>query len=132
MDFDRDGDLDVVVCDYTGGGVHLIPGTATPFTFEPEVIVNVGGGPVDVVAADFTGDGLQDLAVSRANQSDIAILRNEGGTSFVEVLAVPVGLSPNYLVTSDFNRDGRADLVVSNATSGSVTANTISRPSIAV
>lgn len=121
VDFDRDGDLDVVVCDYTGGGVHLIPGTATPFTFEPEVVVNVGGGPVDVVAADFTGDGLQDLAVSRANQSDIAILRNEGGTSFVEVLAVPVGLSPNYLVTSDFNRDGRADLVVSNATSGSVT-----------
>jgi hypothetical protein len=121
VDFDRDGDLDVVVCDYTGGGVHLIPGTPVPFTFDPEVIVNVGGGPVDVVAADFTGDGLQDLAVSRANQSDIAILRNEGGTSFVEVLAVPVGLSPNYLVTSDFNRDGRADLVVSNAASGTVT-----------
>jgi len=121
VDFDRDGDLDVVVCDYTGGGVHLVPGTATPFAFEPEVIVNVGGGPVDVVAADFTGDGLQDLAVSRANQSDISILRNEGGTAFVEVLAVPVGVSPNYLVTSDFNRDGRADLVVSNATSGTVT-----------
>ncbi|MCK5940939.1 MAG: VCBS repeat-containing protein, partial [Planctomycetes bacterium] len=121
VDFDRDGDLDIVVCDYTGGGVHLIPGTPLPFAFENEVILNVGGGPVDVVAADFTGDGLQDLAVSRANQSDIAILRNEGGTQFVEVLAVPVGLSPNYLVTSDFNRDGRADLVVSNAASGTVT-----------
>lgn len=119
-DFDRDADMDIAVCDYVGGGVHLIPGTATAFAYDPEVIINVGGGPVDIVAADFTGDGLQDFAVSRSNQADIAILRNEGNNQFVESLAVPVGLSPNYLVTADFNSDGRADLVVSNATSGTV------------
>lgn len=119
-DFDRDADMDIAVCDYSGGGVHLIPGTAVPFAYDPEVVINVGGGPVDIVAADFTGDGLQDFAVSRVNQSDIAILRNEGNNQYVESLAVPVGVSPNYLVTADFNNDGRADLVVSNATSGTV------------
>lgn len=119
-DFDRDADIDIAVCDYVGGGVHLVPGTAVPFVFDPEIIINVGGGPVDIVAADFTGDGLQDFAVSRTNQSDIVILRNDGNNQYVESLAVPVGESPNYLVTADFNRDGRADLVVSNASSGTV------------
>ena len=74
--------------------------------------------PVDVAAADFTGDGLLDLAVSRNNQADIVVLRNEGAAGFAQFLTVPVGQSPNYLITSDFNRDGRADLVVSNAASG--------------
>ncbi|MFT4513873.1 MAG: hypothetical protein ACI91B_002579 [Planctomycetota bacterium] len=119
-DFDRDADMDIAICDYFGGGVHLIPGTATAFAYDPEIIINVGGGPVDIVAADFTGDGLQDFAVSRSDQADISILRNDGNNQYVESLAVPVGLSPNYLVTADFNTDGRADLVVSNATSGTV------------
>ena len=119
-DFDRDADIDIAVCDFVGGGVHLVPGTSVPFTFDPEVIINVGGGPIDIVAADFTGDGRLDFAVSRTNQSDIAILRNDGNNQYVESLAVPVGQSPNYLVTADFNNDGRADLVVSNATSGTV------------
>ena len=120
VDFNADERLDLVVCDYLGGGMHMVPGTASPFEFGAEVVVNVGGGPVEVVAADFTGDGLQDFAVSRTNQSDIAILRNDGAGQFVESFAVPVGVSPNYLVTADFDRDGRADLVVSNATSGTV------------
>ncbi|HEB52850.1 MAG TPA: VCBS repeat-containing protein [bacterium] len=119
-DFDRDADMDFAICDYDGGGLHIVPGTSAPFVFDPEIIINLGGGPVDVVAADFTGDGLQDLAVSRANQSDIVVLRNEGGLDFVQSLQVPVGQSPNYLVTADFNFDGRSDLVVSNAGSGTV------------
>ena len=119
-DFDRDGDIDIAVCDYEGGGLHIVPGTADAFVFEQEIVLAVDGGPVDVAAADFTGDGLVDLAVSRMNQSDITILRNEGSNVYVAVLTVPVGQSPNYLITSDFNRDGRADLVVSNADSGSV------------
>jgi FG-GAP-like repeat len=119
-DFDRDGDFDIAACDYVGGGVHIVPGTPTPFQFGSESVVALGGGPVDVVAADFTGDGLFDLAVSRAEEADIVVLRNDGAAGFSPFLNVPVGQSPNYLVTADFNRDGRADLVVSNANSGTV------------
>ncbi len=118
-DFDRDADMDIALCDYVAGGLHIVPGTSVPFVFDVETVIMLGGGPVDVVAADFTGDGRKDLAVSRANQSDIVVLRNLGA-SFETFLSVPVGQSPNYLVTSDFNRDGRADLVVSNANSGTV------------
>ncbi|MCU0863101.1 MAG: VCBS repeat-containing protein [Planctomycetes bacterium] len=119
-DFDRDGDFDIALCDYEGGGVHIVPGTPTPFAFGAETVVALGGGPVDVAAADFTGDGLLDLAVSRTDLADILVLRNDGAGGFAQFLAVPVGQSPNYLVTSDFNRDGRADLVVSNADSGTI------------
>ncbi|MBX3461971.1 MAG: VCBS repeat-containing protein [Planctomycetes bacterium] len=122
-DFDRDGDLDIVVCDFSGGGLHILPGTPQPFEFGAEIVIDLGAAssPLDVAAADFTGDGLLDLAVSRANESDILILRNEGGLSFSTFLSVPVGDSPNYLLTADFNLDGRADLVVSNGSSGTVT-----------
>ncbi|MFK7743225.1 MAG: FG-GAP repeat domain-containing protein [Planctomycetota bacterium] len=119
-DFDRDADFDLAVCDYIGGNVHIVPGTEEPFVFDTDIVLGVGGGPVDIVSADFSGDGLQDLAITRANDSDITILRNEGELQFVETMTVPVGLAPSYLVTSDFNRDGRADLVVSNGASGTV------------
>ncbi|MBL8729211.1 MAG: VCBS repeat-containing protein [Planctomycetes bacterium] len=121
-DLDRDGDMDIVWCDFVGGSLHLLPGTPTPFVFGPEQIVDLGptSGPIDVVAADFTGDGRQDLAISRSNQADILILRNDGGNVFTQFLNVPVGTSPNYLITADFNGDGRADLVVSNGASGTV------------
>ena len=119
-DFDRDGDVDIALCDYQGGGVHVVPGTPTPFVFGAETVIQVGGGPIDVAAADFTGDGLLDLAVSRNNQSDIVVLRNDGTGAFAQFLAVPVGDMPNYLITADFNRDGRSDLVVSNASSNTV------------
>ncbi len=120
-DLDRDGDIDIAFCDYVGGGLHIVPGTATPFSFGPETEIQLGSGPVDVVAADFTGDGLPDLAVSRASASDIVVLRNQGGTFVPLPENVGVGNTPVYLVTADFNRDGRADLVVSNATSDTVT-----------
>ncbi|MBZ0151258.1 MAG: VCBS repeat-containing protein [Planctomycetes bacterium] len=120
-DLDRDGNFDIALCDYVGGGVHLVRGTNTPFEFADEVVLQVGGGPVGLAAADFTGDGQLDLAVSRAGQSDLRILANRGSFTFEAGLTVPVGESPNYLVTGDFDRDGRADLVVSNAISGSVT-----------
>lgn len=118
-DLDRDGDMDIAFCDYLGGGVHVVPGTAQPFVFGAESVITVGGGPVDLVAADFTGDGRLDLATSRATLSDILVLRNDGST-FSELVSIGVGQFPNYLVTADFNRDGRNDLVVSNAVSGSV------------
>jgi adhesin/invasin len=119
-DLDRDGDLDIAVCDYLGGSVHILPGTAVPFVFGQEKVITLAGGPVDVVAADFTGDNVLDLAVSRIGMSDIVVLRNDGNLEFSSFLDVPVGQAPTYLITADFNRDNRADLVVSNGNSGTI------------
>jgi hypothetical protein len=120
-DLDRDGALDLIVCDYVGSAVHVIAGTATPFVFGTDRRFALPGGPIAVATADFTGDGQLDLAVSRQQLSDIVILQNLGSLEFSNFLTVPVGQAPNYLLAADFNRDGRSDLVVSNADSGSVT-----------
>ncbi|MCA8976529.1 MAG: VCBS repeat-containing protein [Planctomycetes bacterium] len=120
-DLNRDGSFDIAVCDYGGNAVHVVSGTPDPFVFGADTVIPVLGRPVDVVAADFTGDEHLDLAVSRAELSDIAIFENDGAGGFHLFLSVPVGLAPNYLITGDFNRDLRADIVVSNASSGTVT-----------
>jgi hypothetical protein len=119
-DMDGDGNLDLVVCDFQGGNLHLLRGTATPFVFGQDTSVALGGGPVDVAAADFTGDGIVDVAVSRAGASDIVVLRNDGHGNLSIFANVPVAVAPNYLITGDFDRDGRADLVVSNGAAASV------------
>jgi len=119
-DLDRDGALDLIVCDYVGSAVHVIAGTATPFVFGTDHRFPLPGGPIAVTTADFTGDGRLDLAVSRQQLSDIVILQNQGNLEFSNFLVLPVGQAPNYLISADFNRDGRADLVVSNADSGTV------------
>lgn len=118
-DVDGQPGLDLVVADHVGGSLHLIPGSATPFTFGAPTVVPVGGAPIDVAAADFDGDGALELAVSRSSIGDILVLRR-AGAAWQESAAVGVGQSPNYLVVADFNRDGRSDLVVSNAASGSI------------
>lgn len=119
-DLDRDGSLDVVVCDYSGSSLHIVPGTSTAFVFGQEIVLPLPGGPAAVVAGDFTGDSRLDLAVSRVSMADIVVLRNDGNMQFTQALDVPVGQAPNYLITNDFNRDGRADLVVSNGISGTI------------
>lgn len=120
VDLDQDGALDLAVCDYLAGTLHVLPGTSVPFAFGPELLLTVGGGPFALAAADFTGDGRSDLAVSRSAWGDVLVLRNAGAMNLVEFVAVPVGGDPNYLLTADYNQDDRADLVVSNAASGTV------------
>lgn len=119
-DFNNDDQLDIAVCNYSGGAVHIVDGLGAPFAFGNERTVAMGGQPTDLVAADFTGDGVVDLAVSRTDMADITVLSNDGAGDFAQALSVPVGQSPNYLITGDFNRDSVADLVVSNGADGTV------------
>jgi hypothetical protein len=119
-DMNADGNLDLLVADFIGGGLHQLRGTATPFVFGQDVVFQLGGGPVDVVAADFTADGIVDAAASRSGASDLAVLKNDGQGNLTMLANLPVNVAPNYLITGDFDRDGRADLVVSNGATSTV------------
>ncbi|MDZ7687076.1 MAG: VCBS repeat-containing protein [Gammaproteobacteria bacterium] len=73
-----------------------------------------------IAAADFNADGHIDLAVPRASDNDVVILRNDGEGGFTVQSAMNVGTRPVSITPFDFNNDGRFDLVVANAGSNDI------------
>lgn len=74
-DFDRDGDLDLAVTEYSGQRVALLHNDGTG-QFLVTSAVSVGDQPHQVIAADFNGDGAVDLATANDAESTVTILLN--------------------------------------------------------
>jgi len=79
-----------------------------------------GNSPKGVITADFNGDGILDLAVSNADESNsvtpdtISLYLGNGDGTFGAKTDFSVGNRPDNLVAGDFNRDGKVDLAVIN------------------
>jgi hypothetical protein len=111
-DFNLDGIPDSAI----GTGTDSVSGAVSVFlgkgdgTFQTPVDYGIGGIGFSLAAEDFNGDGMQDLAVARADQSVVTLLLGHGDGSFQResdyVLSgvLPVGVG-------DFNADGKRDLV---------------------
>lgn len=84
VDWDGDGDLDLLVGDIRGR-VHLVPneGTSKAYAFAEPRLLGAGGAPIDVkgdagpFAADWDGDGDLDLLVG-AGDGSVTLYRNDG------------------------------------------------------
>lgn len=113
MDFDRDGNMDLVVscADRPYNGTYLFRNLQTNAAPLFDRARWLGPGKKDMVAADFNGDGATDLVVSGGYYSDV---RNNGMSAWV-----PVTLARNYHVGRDdlwspvdWDGDGLIDLLV--------------------
>jgi hypothetical protein len=120
-DFNRDGNLDFVTADSTGGTITIRRGRGDG-TFRPATTIAVGSNPIDVVAADFNKDGKLDLAVALAGESSIVSYLGDGAGGFTFKGRVGTGkLADNFefsavkLVTGDFDKDGKLDLAITNS-----------------
>jgi hypothetical protein len=115
-DFDRDGDLDIAVCDKvsTPGYVRILKNDGLGL-FSLGSSASVGNLPTSIAAADFDRDGDLDLAVGLENQSNVQILTNNGlGFTVTQTLALPgTDRNPLSLAAEDFDGDGAADLAAS-------------------
>jgi len=78
-DFDRDGQMDLVNPDESGGRIEILPGTA-PGQFGAPLYILVGRDPRAVATGDFDRDGRIDLAVVHRDTQTIAILLNRSAT----------------------------------------------------
>ncbi len=114
-DFDRDGDLDLLVCGYDAAGV----GQSILYRNDDGNLVDsnaglVGVGDGEVAWGDFDQDGDLDIALSGAqflvNTPHSAIYRNTDG-QFDDIGAGLTNLQVSGLAWADYDNDGDLDLL---------------------
>jgi len=115
VDFDLDGDVDVVVANERSAAVSLLLNDGAGGLKTQRLI------PTDenlryVEAVDIDGDGVSDLVAGGTDS--LEIWRNDG----TGVVGVPESLSVSgrLSVAGDFDRDGDADLAVAGAASQAI------------
>ena len=124
-DFNRDGNLDVIVNTSPPGGSALLLGNGTG-GFTVSLNIPFVAGPINAVAAaDFNGDGILDLAT--ASTTGIQVLLGDGSGGFNQAPGSPITLLPftgpgaESLAAGDFNGDGIQDLAVQFGLGGNFT-----------
>jgi hypothetical protein len=126
VDFDGDGQADIISGSYAPGHLYLFKGRADGTFGKPETINGVDGNPINVgfasavSAADFDRHGVLDLVIGNIN-GDVFIVKNNGTRSaprFALPLALKADGSPIKTAgdagptLADWNDDGTLDLLV--------------------
>jgi hypothetical protein len=120
-DFNKDGNLDVVVADDSDSTLHILYGNGDG-TFKTAIAnFNLAGIPTALTVQDFNGDGFPDVAVTLnttgALTGAIAVLYNDGkGTLVASSQTFATTTAGVAILNGDFNSDGYPDIAVLTAT----------------
>ncbi len=126
LDFNGDKHLDLWGDNEHGGvDAYISNGNATSLGFNEMPTGNVPGGRYDIINLDIDGDGkldfvvdVEDASLNAANPSNVVIVRNLGGGSFVSNNALNVQLpTAGLLASGDFDGDGHVDVAMLEAQS---------------
>ncbi|MGQ0681404.1 FG-GAP-like repeat-containing protein [Bradyrhizobium sp.] len=122
-DLNGDGNVDLVVSNYTAGTVAVTlnngPSINGNSTFQVPVEYAVGSLPYLSALADLDGDGNLDIVVSNAGGSvgtKISVLLGNGDGTFDAATHYATPAGANDVAIGDVNGDGILDIVSSNGT----------------
>ena len=110
VDFDRDGDQDLIAVDSLGGRLSVLLGQGDG-TFSQAVTSSLGGLGRDLAPGDVDGDGKPDVATTLIHAGSVGVYLNGNSTFFVGPPTYRAAAS--YLSAADFNNDGVLDVVAS-------------------
>ena len=114
-DFNRDGQLDLVVPGRDVDGLVMIVSRNSSGGFEVSRTIDVGVQTDWAEACDLDGDGLTDIALAaRATFGRIIILRGHGDGTFDPPIFLATERETRCVRAFDWNNDGRLDLVAVN------------------
>ncbi|MBW2388219.1 MAG: VCBS repeat-containing protein, partial [Deltaproteobacteria bacterium] len=125
VDFDMDGDLDVLSCESQGNIVRWHENTAGDGTaWTTRTLSTAVFGPVSVWAADVDGDGDPDAISASSSDNKISWYENESihrSAAFPDskrLIISPAGEIPYSVFAADVDGDGDLDALVYSPSSG--------------
>jgi hypothetical protein len=117
-DFNRDGDLDLVVATSKGGSLFFLPGDGQVGSGSPEfaaaIQVPFGSAPSDAACGDFDRDGDVDFVqITEDGVNELGVYLNRGtGRAYKRLGRIKLSGRPLRVFAEDGNRDGALDLYV--------------------
>jgi hypothetical protein len=121
-DFNKDGWLDLVVCDRFSNQVAILLNQKNG-TFTAPSFVNLSGStPLSLDVGDINGDKAPDMVTADSASSTVSILLNNGSGSFT--LGSPLyvlGSVPHGVTVADLNGDGKNDIALTNSNANAIT-----------
>jgi hypothetical protein len=112
VDFDGDGDTDLVVANRSTGQLILLENDGMG-GFMQSGTIPTGRRPASIAAADLNGDMVTDLAVAIIGDDQVAVLLGNG-SGFGLPTTFMVGDSPLHVAIGDIDGANGLDLITSN------------------
>lgn len=115
-DFNRDGNVDVVVMSSTGSTLSVLQNLGQgSFLLAGRITLPSGSFPHGIVVDDFNRDGRRDLAVANEFLNNVSVCLGDGAGGCTSVnSANNTGITPFAMTAGDFNRDNCPDIVTAN------------------
>lgn len=114
-DVNRDGRLDILVCNETFGQVTVLPAKGDGTFNDPELWELPGGAtPRGLAVADVNGDGLPDIVTANAGLNSVSVLLGAASGGFDAARSFGAGAAPRWVIAADLTGDGQTDILSVN------------------
>lgn len=118
LDYDHDGQLDLLLLDTRAEQTRLLRRTSTGYIPQARLLPLVEAGAIDALAGDFDKDQRADLLILPGGQKAPYVLYGDGKGAFRRISLSPLlvnlheQVSWRHAARADFDNDGDLDLVL--------------------